>query len=365
MNERIENIDIKTFTEALWAFSRPERIEIVLRRSRPSLVPNENSLLVFCMHFGLYFAIEEILETEAQVREFCDYFDVEYDSDDDKRKLLQNLNTRITFSRQKCFGFTSVLKYIQSIKLSRNAYNETKAFDCFKLIETLIMDMYRLYIWKLMFPYLADEDKDSIQNTTKTRYPNFRNIVEQLKKYERLLMNDCYLEFKKSIELLNGQSSIFGLAKIDNLLTIIDIRNSYFGHGNEIDAITLKSNVRQFFELSEDFVSHIVNTMPRMIIPICYSASKDGYRYIDYIDEENIDINEKETPVNILLSTKEQTEIAGLRRYYLLESRGEFNPYQKAYCLHPDRLNGIMCDPTLYYISDLRRVQDTPLKRLQ
>ena len=317
-------------------------------------------MVTLCMHKGPSYTIEQVLETEEQIREFCGYLDIEVESIDDRRSLIEKVVSHFVNYPPRCVGFANVLRYIELIKRSGSSDNWSKAFDCFKKIEFLLLDIYRLYIGEILFKYLSASDKEAVLNTLKQDSPKFRSIIDQLIKYENIIIKGEYKEFQNEIAILNGQDSIFGGSKPEHLVKISDIRNKYFGHGNDISPTIMKAKSKEFFDISEQFIKESALYLPRVIIPISHTINEWGFQVVTYIDEDNV--NEEGYLDDFAQDTHTHFYSERFRRFYWFEKRGEFYPYQRAYCLHPHRAS-LMRDPKLYYATYLRDIGNRPVER--
>lgn len=354
--ENSANISLTTFAEALWACAERSRVQKVLDRARLNIPVEEDSLILLCLHLGPRYVISKILETEDQRKDLCYLLDIEIQNDDTEEDLIDHVLSSLSSQVISCHGVRTILKF-SKLNLSDDLI-ENQALSCFRIIEGFIKDMYLLFIADMLYKHLSYDDQRSVKNfLERGRNANFRNFVEQINKYDSQIKKGDFPGFQEELEQLNGTTSILGNVKDSNIpLTLADIRNKYLAHANDSPKKVLVQKSKEVLKLVGEYFGALVDMFPSTITPVQFGVNEWGYRYIAYIDDGDVDIDGM-LPKDSDLLARGRIDPDKCKRFYLLNDIGNFQPYQRAYCFHPNH-SPLMYDPSLYYASYLRSIGD-------
>lgn len=151
-------------------------------------------------------------------------------------------------------------------------------------------------------------------------------------------------EIKEDLSKRTGRANIFGKDSAALLLGIVELQRQM----NE--EIVDSEIIEQFIETMSRFVDQCKDTTPRLIFPIYHCENVRGRRCIAYIDEEALD-NEGKIDESYLVCEGKQINLARCQNLFFIAAPAIFRPYEGAYLLNHRR--EIICDPEMYYISDL------------
>jgi hypothetical protein len=346
-------LDLREFAQVLLDCAQQRRIRLVLERSGLKLTVNQEGVLTLCLHCGPRFTIDQILETEDHVRQFCRYLGIDVQDQDSRDFIIERIINNFPVETKEYFGFLGLSTYIREMRILGKDEDRDSAAECVRRVELLLTDLYKLYVGEMLIKYLDEDDRNSVINTLMRDHINFQAVVEQFNKYEMMLNKGVYSNFIEEIFSKNSQISFFGDASIEIVREVPAIRNNYLAHGREVDKSTLRQKSRFVFDVVEQFVSLCIEYVPKVIVPVQYGVNEWGFRYIAYFGEDDMDI---QGYLRANLATQGKGPLGPNKKYYLLETRPDFYPYEKAYCLHPQR-SSIMYDPTIYYASYLRNIR--------
>lgn len=309
-----------------------------------------------CLDKGPEYVLDKILERRDEVRELCEYLDIETQQED-KETLIGIVVSRImqydsSVSIQKGVGFAVLKNYIDYIATRGQQTNAELALRCANLLERLIKEMYNLYIGGILYLYLNDRDKHIVRRVLKSKSVKFGTRVSQLRRFEAQIESNPSM--KDILMDRNGQKSLFGLAELDDLQKVSSIR-AIIAHENDNSPSEIRERCRELFDRASRFVNACVAVMPKVVFPIHFGVTEWKSRYIAYIGEDDLDTyGSLRSDCGRLEGKLIRPELCS--RYYLLEKPTEYRPYQKAYFLHPDHDSRIKYDPTIFYAADLLRI---------
>lgn len=272
-------IDLRSFAEAVWLCGGDERFPRTINGL--NLPENEEGLVIYCMHFGPKWTIEQLLPTRKQVEELCVLLDIPSMTGVSRANLIEQVVSVMSAGyplRTPIRSFSILGRYIEQVERLHQQENAEKVLECVKRLETLIKEIYRLYVCEILYRFLDTKDKRSVKNTLQSK--KFGDWINQLRKFENNLKGNRYPDAQDELKKLNGQSSIFGLASIDTVQQIATIRGDYLAHESEHSKSLLTQKYRELFTYTKEFVSACVDVMPKVIVPIQFSVNEWNFRYI-------------------------------------------------------------------------------------
>lgn len=346
-------MDLYEFAEAI----EIESDRLVVLEYNHKLPTDQSGIIELSLKKGCRYVADQLLKTETQIRNVCEYLDIPISDEQHREELLSRIGpSHILFVQ--AIGFDIVKRYAQQLAGSRQALSTEPVLHCAKMVERLVRDYYSILLGNILYSRLSDRDKKDVDNF---KLPEtIGKLTGKLEEYNNQIKpggTDHSYKDRDLIEQANGQISIFPDSAFGILRELAKNRNKLahdVQHSKREEKIIFEAIVTKTIE----FVENVAAYIPRTIIPVHYGISSSGFQYVAYLSEDDLNTQGSVKNDSVRLSEKKD-EILPEKcpRYYLLE-RGKpdnFRPNEPAYLLHKDGYKGeqLMADPKIYYQDSL------------
>jgi hypothetical protein len=313
---------------------------------------DEAGIIGLCLRLGPYNMIDNILEKKSQITQLCEYLNIQIQPKDKRSDWINRVCAKITNAeypfRVQGDGFFVLRKYIRQ-KDGMDVKKED-ALDLVTRIEKQVRELYFLFLGRVCYNSLDKKWQETYIKTFDSKI-NINHCIDHLQKLESVIQNKP--DYQESIMEVTGRTSIFGDAELSRLKDIFSIRNTLIAHlgpGSK-DKNLVSQKCKKLFVIARDFVEKCCEVMDPVIFPVHFGVNEWGFRYIAYVDENDLDTKGNLSSDCIKIVDDElRPELCN--RFYLFKKPAEFYQYQKAYCFSP-LSRDYMFDPSIYYASHL------------